>query len=139
MKDLLFQNVVCQGYLKKINDGRYIESYENENGTFECTYSDSNNADLNIECEYCGELDFLKTYFEYKERIFTGIVVGFKKIVATGYLTVDTCYGYYGTEYTKFGKHPKDMYQCAIVYFSNNKKRYVPLDKISLKGEHIET
>lgn len=127
---MLFKKVKCKGYLKKINDGRFIASFENEGGTYDCTYMDTNNSDLNIECNYCGDLDFLKTYYEPRDKVFSGIIVGFKNIVATGYLTVDTEYDFQGREHTKFGKQPKDVFHCAVVYYANNRKRYVPVEKI---------
>lgn len=129
-KPELFRKVKCNGYLKKVFDGRFIETHENEGETLDCIYVDTNNPDLDIECQYCGDLDFLKTYYEYKEKKFTGVVVGFKDIVIDGYLTVETCTNWLGSEYTKFGKQCRTTASCAIVYYANNRKRYVPLKNI---------
>lgn len=130
MKPQLFQKVDCYGYLKKVYDGRFIETFENEGKTLDCTYIDTNNPDLNIECQYCGDFDFLKTYYEHRERKFSGIVVGFKYLVIDGYLTVETCYDHLGVEYTKLGKKCNKTALCAIVYYADNRKRYVPLNDI---------
>lgn len=130
MKPKLFQKVNCKGYLKKVYDGRFIETFKNEGETLDCTYVDTNNPDLDIECQYCGDLDFLKTYYKHKERKFTGVVVGFKDIVIDGYLTVDTSCNWNGCEYTKLGKQVNKTSLCAIVYYANNRKRYVPLKDI---------
>lgn len=127
MKPELFQKVSCKGYFKRIYDGRFIETFENEGKTLDCTYADTNNPDLNIECQYCGDLDFLKTYYEHRERKFSGIVVGFKDLVIDGYLTVATCYDHLDREYTKLGKKYNKTALCAIVYYANSRKRYVPL------------
>lgn len=132
MSDLLFQKVKCKGFLKKVWDGRFIETHPNEGYTYDCEYRDSNNPDLKIECEYCGDFDFLKTYYEHKEKEFFGFVVGYKEIVATGYLTVDTDYDFMGREHTRLGKQPKDVCQCAIVYYANNKKRFVSIEDIKI-------
>lgn len=130
MKPELFQKVKCNGYLKKVSDGRFIETCKSEGETLDCTYVDTNNPDLDIECEYCGDLDFQKTYFKHKPKRFTGVVVGFKDIVIDGYLTVETVYNWNDCEYTKLGKQPKTTETCAIVYYANNRKRYVPINNI---------
>lgn len=130
MKPKLFQKVSCKGYLKKVYDGRFIETFKNEGETLDCTYVDTNNPDLDIECQYSGDLDFLKTYYAYKEKQFTGMVVGFKDIVIDGYLTVENCETWSGRDCTKLGKQPKTVQTCAIVYYANNRKRYVPLNYI---------
>lgn len=130
MKPQLFQKVSCYGYLKKIYDGRFIETFENEGKTLDCTYVDTNNPDLDIQCEYSGDLDFLKTYYEHKTKKFTGIVVGFTKVVIDGYLTVETVYDWNDNECTKLGKKPKTIEICAVIYYANNRKRYVQLSDI---------
>jgi hypothetical protein len=135
MKPMLFQKVKCNGYLKKVHDGRFIDMNKNEGGTFDCTYIDTNKPDLDIECQYCGDLDFLKTYYERKEKRFVGVVVGFKDLVIDGFLTVETCYNWLDNEYTKIGKKPKTVETCAIVYYANNRKRYVPLKDIEVDHE----
>lgn len=130
MKPELFQKVKCNGYLKKVSDGRFIETCKSEGKTLDCTYVDTNNPDLDIECQYCGDLDFLKKYYERKEKKFSGIVVGFKDVVIDGYLTVETCETWSGSECTKLGKLPKTVQNCAVVYYASNRRRYVPLNNI---------
>lgn len=132
MNELLFKCVKCKGFLKKVKDGRFIDSNTDEEGTLDCTYVDTNNPDWDLECEYCGDLDFLKTYYEHCDTKFKGFIVGFKDVVATGYLVVDTEYHFDGREYTKISKQAKDIYKCAIVFFSDNKKRYVPIEDLEL-------
>lgn len=125
MKNLLFQKVKCKSYLRKIYDGRFIQTYKNDDNLLDCEYVDTNNPNLDIECECDGTLEFLKTYYERKEKEFYGMLVGFKDIVATGYLIAET--DGYGTI---IRKQAKDIVRCAIVYYANNKKRYVPIDEV---------
>jgi len=127
----LFKNVNCNGYLKRIYDGRYIEKIDGE-----CFYMVENEK-FEIECEQCGELEFLKTYYKVTEKNFKGVVVGIKAIVMTGYLVVDTDYDYYDREVVKISKQAKDTCICAIVYFANNRKRLVPLENIESEVENV--
>ena len=96
----------------------------------EAVYRNSNDYDFEKVSECCGDLDFLKTYYEIKEKPFDGFLVGFKKVVATGYLVADTGYDFRSCEHLTIHKEPKDIYECAIVYFADNRKRLVPLEKI---------
>ena len=128
MEKLLFKNVKCNAYLKKMNDGRFIEVDEDKN----CTYIDTNNEKLDIVCTYCGDDEFLKTYYKIKKRNFEGIVVGIKDIVVSAYLCVDIYNAYDSSEHIKIFKNPNYAIRCAIVYFANNRKSYVPLDSLEL-------
>ena len=120
----LFEKVNCNGYLGQVRDGRYIEKIDGE-----CSYM-IDGEDTGLECEHCGALEFLKTYYKLKPMIFKGIVVGIKDIVLTGYLVVDTDYDGTDREIVRISKYNKDTCKCAIVYFGNNRKRYVPLGNI---------
>jgi hypothetical protein len=128
VKELLFSKVHCTGYLKKVYDGKFIEVIEGD--VKEAVYRNSNDDDFEEVSECCGDLDFLKTYYEIKEKHFNGFLVGFKEIVATGYLVADTGYDFRSCEHLTIHKEPKDIYECAIVYFADNRKRLVPLEKI---------
>lgn len=129
MKDILFKKVKCNAFLKKASDGKFIELYRD---SLAADYIDHKNPDFNLKCECDGSLEFLKVYYEVKKRNFKGIVVGIKDIVTTAYLTVDTSYHYDGTEYIYPGKVPEKICKCAIVYYSNNRKSYVPLENIEV-------
>lgn len=131
MKDLLFKKVKCNGFLKKVYDGRYVEVDKYGN----CEYIDTNNKDLNITCEYCGDEEFLKTYYIIKSRNLSGMVVGFKDIVINGYLCVDSNADYLGSEHIKISKRPNEIVKCAIVYYADNRKSYVPIDNIMIRRE----
>ena len=127
-KELLFSKVHCKGYLKKIYDGKFIEIIEGD--VKEAVYKNSNDDDFEKVSECCGDLDFLKTYYEAKEKSFNGFLVGFKDVIATGYLVADTDYDFRGHEQLTIRKEPQDIYICAIVYFADNRKRLVPLDML---------
>jgi len=130
IKDILFKEVQCTSFLKKVYDGKFMLVNEND---MEVTYCDSNNEKFEVVSECCGDLDFLKTYFEIKDRIFSGVVVGIKNIVLSGYLAADTNYESYSyLEHLTLSKHPHKVIECAIVYYRNNRKSYVPLDSIKV-------
>lgn len=124
-----FKTVKCNAYLKKVKDGRYIEVLKNEGDMKDCTYM-INDEPYKTECGYDGSLEFLKTYFEISVKEFEGVLVGYKDIVITGYLTVETDYDWQNCESTRLGKTPKQIIKCGIVYFGNNRKRLVPLENI---------
>lgn len=130
MKDILFKKVKCNAYLKKVYDGKFIDVSQED---FKAIYTDYRNLDkLYTESTCEGDLDFLKTYYEFKEKEFTGLVVGIKDVTVTAYLVADIGYQYSGKEYIYVRKEPKDIYKCAIVYYGNNRKRYVPLENIEV-------
>lgn len=141
-KDLLFKRCRCTAYLKKVWDGvciNRLKPSETESGyeEFAIEYGNhdvSEDAPKFSPCE--GAHDVEKTYYERRDLEFTGVCVGFKKIKAEGYLGVDV--GYNGpscSEYFFIFKEPKTVIDCAIVYFANNQKRYVPLDAIEIMKE----
>lgn len=128
-KDIVFKKVVCSSYLKKVNDGKFIQIYKGD--IDEAAYCDSNDPNQERMSDCCGDHDFLKTYYMVKEKTFRGFVVGIKEIVVTAYLCADTCYhSYNSNEYLKVYKNPDRRIKCAIVYYQNNRKRYVPLESI---------
>jgi len=138
VRTIEFKTVRCNAYLKKVKDGRYIQALENEGNIKDCTYM-INNEPYEIECIYDGVLEFLKTYFEVVSKEFEGVLVGYKDIVITGYLTVETEFDFMDREFTKLSRVPKQIVKCGIVYFGNNRKRLVPLENIKMIIEEIES
>lgn|SRR5574344_666547 len=136
-----FKIVKCDGYLNKINDGRFIR----------CTDTESCYVDLNSKSKPDngftwdklhqawikdipdgeGALEFLKTYYKLKEKRFTGVCVGYKDVELSAWLYID-----YDSSSEKeyVGKQINETVKCAIVYYANNKKRYVPLENILESG-----
>ena len=76
-----------------------------------------------------------KTLYELKEQNFTGVLVGYKDLVVKEVLSfehydsVDVGIGYI-PEKDYIDNIPIEVEKCAIVYYSNNKKHYVPINKI---------
>lgn len=138
----MFQTVKCRAYMKRIRDGRSIvelKPEETQSG-LECyLYSDtkrSNKDGTDIwtkEVEE-GSLEFLKTYYQYTEKEFIGIVVGMKMIVVSAYLYVDTVSDPY-REKTYIGRQTKEQMKCALVYYGCNKSRLVPMDCLEIMEE----
>lgn len=134
----MFRKVRCTAYLKRIKDGRFIEKDKDGN----CTYVDTSRIE-NGNCwseevpegDYDGTRHFLKTYYQYKEKKFIGIVVGMKMVILTGYLVVDTNYQFDGSEYTFVKSEPESEMKCALVYYGCNKSRYVPMDNLEIMEE----
>lgn len=124
----LFDKVNCEGYYKKAKDGKYIILCD------EFCKGDAYNSSGELLEEDVEQLE--KTYYEYKEQKFTGVIVGFVDLVIVGYLEViyqdviDVGVGVI-PEKLYIQKVPKEIAKCAIVYYANNKKHYVPIDKIN--------
>ncbi|MEG0365533.1 MAG: hypothetical protein RR585_01765, partial [Coprobacillus sp.] len=78
-----------------------------------------------------GEEEHRKTYYERKDKSFTGFLVGYKDIVINGIVGVDYNDNPY-CECDYIYKQPLKVCKCAIIYFANNRKRYVPLEDIEL-------
>ena len=125
MKPDLFQRVECSGYMKKIYDGKYIEIVADE-----AVYMNANDTDFEVTSECSGDLDFLKTYYEHRQRNLKGVVVGYRNVVVTGYLVAETICDFAGRECIRISKVPKDTVECAVVYYANNKKSLVPIAEI---------
>lgn len=142
-KEILFKKVLCSAYLAKVSDGVCImhikpEYAEDRQEHFMlCRGHDDGGEGTDEEESPCeGAYDLEKTYYERREMEFYGICVGTKKVKTEGYLGVDV--GYSGPsceEYYYVFKHPKTIVECAIVYFANNQKRFVPLDAIEIAKE----
>ena len=122
----LFDKVRCKGFYAKFNDGK-------------CIFLDTNNLSADF---MCGE-DIIeddderieKTYFRHKEMNFSGIIVGFTDLTISAWLeavwqdAVDVGIGVIPEKYFVH-KTVKDRVKCAVVYYANNKKHYVPLNDI---------
>lgn len=138
----VFDMCKCTGFYKKVNDGRFIQLNEDD-----CT---GDLCDINI-CDDHGlvpiEKDIEtaeKTYYQYvKANINKGVIVGFIDLVVKGWLDVnyeDALDVGLGVMPEKFyvSKRPKEVVKCAIVYYANNKKHYVPLHDIITENEYCK-
>lgn len=138
----MLQTVECSAYLKKVKDGRYIYKLDkgySGTGRDEWFYADEHNDDekaraRTIPNEDVGGSDFIKTYYELKEKRFTGVVVGFELVVVKAELYLD----YYEDGYSEgyfVNKHPVEQVKCARVFFGCNRSRLVPMDKMVILKE----
>lgn len=126
----VFDRVKCKGFYKKVWDGIWIGLDKNN---LTASKMNSNLCGDAIEED---DVDCVeKTYYEHVNRNFSGVIVGFKDLVVKGYLDVilqDEVDVGVGVIPQKFyvDKRPKDIVKCAIVYYADNKKHFVPLDDI---------
>ncbi len=173
-KSLLGARCVCKGYLRKVNDGAYIEKIESDEAVDHQEHYILHSRELDLiamkkdtstpfdeeipfsdeiefvfggpeynskfvpnyderESSCCGEHELLKTYYDRKRLNFTGIIVGTEKVVAKGWLVVDTVNPYYSPEYCIIKKEPEEVIDCYIVYYAENRKRYVPFEDLTIE------
>lgn len=127
----LFDKVKCKGFYSKVYDGTYI-FLDKEN--LKAAHMNSNATETNCIVEE--EVDRVeKTYYKYVSKNFSGLIVGFKDLIVKGYLdviyhdAVDVGIGVLPEQFF-VDKTAKDIVKCAVVYYANNKKHYVPLEDI---------
>ena len=129
----LFEKVRCTGFLKPFKDGKWLRLNMD---TFTADAMDNNIADWENDGTVENNVEHIeKTYFQHVNKEFNGVIVGYKDIVVTGYLDVE----YYEPidvgvgvtpEDLRVSKRAKETIRCAVVYYANNKKHYVPLEDI---------
>ncbi len=135
--EYMFRKVKCGGYMKPVKDGKFIRPYP-ETGRIESVeyihgWDEEKLQDIVTEPEfYDGSEQLVKTYYEFREHSFAGIVVGMKLLDVTRILTADTNVDYRGNDYIYISKQSKEQRKCALVYFGCNKSRYVPLDELEV-------
>lgn len=138
----MFQTVECSAYLKKVKDGKFISKEgagESQSGREEWYYNygfDERGMpiDKKIPDEDVGGSDFIKTYYELKEKRFAGVVVGFELVTVKAELFLDFYEDNYSEGYF-VNRHPVEQVKCAKVYFGCNKSRYVPMDDMVVLKE----
>lgn len=133
MEAKLFDKCRCKGFYKRAHDGLFIhldrENLKAEliNINLACA-DDDGVVEEDIDCAK-------KRYYEHKDGNFKGVIVGFVDLVVVGWLDViyqDACDVGVGVIPEKYyiAKSPKEIVKCAVVYYSNNKKHYAPIDDI---------
>jgi len=135
----LFSRVKCRAYLREKKDGIHIEVRDGDGfplfkdivyeplKAYAVRYNDPIHRKAEILADlsgWCGE-SIKKTYRERTEAEFTGVVVGYKHIDRSGYIGTDWETPPYGREYGHFFKEIDDRPEVAVVYYRNNKKRFV--------------
>ena len=138
-----FCRVKCKGYMKRINDGRHV--IHDDDGWWYIDNTKHMHPDSyetwtkKIE-DIPTNKEFLKTYYERKEKEFYGVAVGIKKIIVSAYLGVENYnYDAYGEKSDFVYKDPKETVQCIVVYYAQNKSRLVPVDSIELDLDEERT
>lgn len=129
MEVKLFDKCKCKGFYKKVHDGIYIQ-LDSNNLTADLMNPNVQGGLVEEDIE-CAE----KRYYEHKQSNFSGVIVGFISLVVVGYLDVIYDCGVdvgFGTMPDKYyiSKRPKEIVKCAIVYYANNLKHFVPIDDI---------
>lgn len=121
MKNLLFRNVICKGYLKK-KETKYVY-----NSTIDDEYIED---DVSITLNQGGSCE--QEIYEFVEKEFEGICVGiFTKNTKREYVDCVNDSDY-GTEKQFILTQPKGAIQVAKIFYRNNKSRLVPLDKVEI-------
>lgn len=131
----IFTKVKCKAYMKKVDDGVYIQMYNPDGTCFEgknprtsdiqaLAYQHSKVIkDLSGFDGDCVE----KTYRVREEVEFTGFLVGITHIKRRGLLGTDWDSSIY-TDHGYCWKRITDYPAVGVVYFKNNVKRYVLLE-----------
>lgn len=121
MKQLLFKNVICKGYLQKQKQ-KYVYHSDIDDEYIEDEVSITLNQGGSCEQSIC----------KFIEKEFEGICVGiFFKNVKREYIDY-VIEGDYGQEGQSILTRLKNPIKVAKVYYANNKSRLVPFDKIEI-------
>ncbi|MBE6989779.1 MAG: hypothetical protein E7426_03410 [Ruminococcaceae bacterium] len=148
----LFDLVRCGGYVIPARDGRRL--IQDKEDPFHGWFVEGRDKTVLQDVFYRGER-LEKTYHIYVERPFRGVIVGYRDILFRAVLQADT--GTSGTddeedipfgEELPFGSEERSgeriplisrvdeaFVRCAVVYYSNCRKHYVPLEHIIEKEE----
>ena len=122
----MFDICHCKGFYKKMKAGRFMFLDEETMTANEMDFSVTDTGIVKKDIE-----SMEKTYYKHVNKNFKGVVVGFTDLVITGYLDAVYEYNdYNGNEKLYASKRAKDIVKCAIVYYANNKKHYVPLEEV---------
>ena len=131
----LFDKVKCKGFYSKVHDGTFIYL---DTQNLKASHMNSNATDT--ECLVEDDVDRAeKTYYKHVKQNFCGVIVGFTDLIVIGYLDViyndaiDVGVGILPEQFF-VQKNPNHVEKCAIVYYANNKKHYVPLEDIECEN-----
>lgn len=138
----LFSRVKCRAYLREKKDGIYIEVrggegkdvvYEPLKAYAVRSVHHSEKTEIIADLSNWDGESVKKTYRERTEANFTGVVVGYKRIDRSGYIGTNWETPLYGREYGYLFKEIDDRPEVAVVYYRNNKKRFVLLDDMEVE------
>ena len=133
MYEHLGKILLCKAYYKKVKDGVHIVCYDKDGlvctgyNSIEAAFAYDRNG-KETELEFVGD-GIEKVLHELVEgNWFTGVCVGETVLPITEYLYADVDYHWNGEQYYAIRKQIQETCECYIVYFANNRKRYVPKD-----------
>lgn len=118
MEKLLFRNVICKGYLHK-KETKYVY-----HSTIDDEYIED---DVSITLNQGGSCK--QEIYKFIEKEFEGMCIGIFTI-KTKREYVDCVYDTSGEQFIH--TELKEPIQVAKVFYSNNKSRLVPLDKVEI-------
>lgn len=137
MNNLLFKHVRCRGFLKPEKHLKFIE-IDNEN--VKAYVIDPKMPGEAGRRELEDDEGVMNDCYTFTKKKFTGFVVGYKNIVVRNDLTaiwndpVDVGVGTIPGKYVIEKNSIKET-KCAIVYYGNNRKRYVPVEMVEEMDE----
>lgn len=129
----LFEKVNCTGFYKPFKDGKWLQLNEEDHTADSMDMNivgPENDGTVEKDVEYIE-----KTYYKHVDKKFSGVIVGYKDVVIVGYLEavyqeeIDVGVGVIPEKFCVY-KNPKETVKCAVVYYANNMKHYVPLEDI---------
>ena len=128
----MFRTVSCCGYMKKIKDGKYIWHSSEYDDVYYYIDESSMEIKRKVPAEDWGGSNFIKTYYEFTEKKFIGVVVGMRQLTIKAELYCDSATDHNGTEHDYVAKRAVDEMKVAVVAFGCNKTRLVPLEVMAL-------
>lgn len=129
----LFDRVKCKGFYKPFSDGKWLYL---DRKTLTADAMDNNLVDWGNDGTVEKDVEYIeKTYYQHVDKHFSGVIVGYKNIIVTGYLDAiyeEGCDVGIGVTSEAFyvSKRAKDIVRCSVVYYANNMKHYVPLEDV---------
>ena len=128
----LGKKVRCDSYYKKVRDGIFIACFDkngymidgkNRNEIEKAVAVDSYGWEQELRFEGDG-ID--KTLYRLVEKEFEGVCVGKITLPVTEYLYADSGFNFSGDDFKYICKQITKTEDCYVVYYANNRKRYVP-------------
>lgn len=129
----LFDKVKCNGFYKKFNDGKWLRL---DRKTLTADAMDNNLVSMGNDGTVEKDVEYIeKTYFKHVDKNFIGVIVGYRDVIVKGCLDAEyqeECDVGVGVIPEAFyvSKRAKETVKCAVVYYANNMKHYVPLEDI---------
>lgn len=133
MYEHLGKMAICKAFYKKVKDGVHIECWDKDGVPFERSNKPLEtafawNKDGMVKELYFEGDGIEKTLHTLVNKNFSGVCVGEVKLPITELLYADFTYDHNCEEIRFIAKDIKQNCDCYIIYYANNRKRYVPKD-----------